>query len=531
MKSDSRSSDQAPPDDPALPPWFLALTALVCGAFVMVIEVLGSRVIGPFFGVSLFVWTALITVTMVALAAGYWAGGLLSGRGRSADLLYGLIAGAGAGALAVPLIKQTVLVAAVGLGLRTGALASAMVLFGPSLFCLGCVSPLLVRIAAREIRTVGRTAGRLYALSTLGSVAGTVLTGFLLIAWLGVDRIFLLTGGSLLLLGCSWLFFRHRWAALPLLLFPLAWVAVEVNAGAQPLGDGVSSLERVETFYGTLRVVDRVSPEQHRRELLIDGQLQGALDMRSGLPLSPIMYFLAFLPPSVNPAGRDCLVVGLGAGLVPRWYAGLGGHTEVVEINPEVVRLARERFDFPPQIPVTVTDAREFLARPGRRYDFLILDVFNGDTTPDHLLSLEAFRLAKSRLAPGGVLALNAAGSLRHETAMTRSILRTLREVFATVEAYPLFSPEEEPGWGNIAVIAHDGRPAAGRRPLVPPESVHPDLYSLVETYISRPAAVPEAEGAIVLTDGYNPFDVRDLWLKEQVRRQVLKSVDPLLLL
>ena len=80
MTNSSGSSSAAAPAAP--PFWFLALTAAGCGALIMVIEVLGSRVIGPFFGVSLFVWTALISVTMIALALGYWAGGLLSARGR-----------------------------------------------------------------------------------------------------------------------------------------------------------------------------------------------------------------------------------------------------------------------------------------------------------------------------------------------------------------------------------------------------------------------------------------------------------------
>jgi len=517
------------PIDP--PRWFLALTAVVCGALVMVIEVLGSRVIGPFFGVSLFVWTSLITVTLVCLALGYWAGGLLSESGRRDDILFGSIAAAGLGALAVPLLKRAVLTAAVGLGVRWGALASALTLFGPSLFLLGCVSPLLVKIAARELSTVGRTVGLLYALSTLGSVIGTVTTGFVLIAWLGVDRIFLLTGTALLALGCSWFLLRGpRAAAAALLAAPAAWLAAGALAGAVAYPAGVAGVAREETYYGTLRVLDRVSSFAHARELRIDGQVQGEVDLRTGLPLSLIMYFLEFLPVSVNPGGTECLVVGLGAGVVPRWYTARGVRTEVVEINPEVLRLARAHFGFPDDIPVAVADAREYLMRPGRRYDYLVLDVFNGDSTPSHLLSLESFRLAKGRLSPGGVLALNAAGSLRHETLMTASLVRTLREVFATVECYPLFEPDQEPGWGNFVVVAYDfppparGNPAGGK-------AIHPEVWPLVTRYMGAPYEFPAGTPALVLTDDFNPFDVRDLWLKEQLRASILGSTERDLLL
>ncbi|HSD60489.1 MAG TPA: fused MFS/spermidine synthase, partial [Burkholderiales bacterium] len=183
---------------------YLVLTAFVCGGLVMVIEVLGSRVIGPFFGVSLFVWTALITVTLVALAAGYAAGGHLADRRSSPDWLYGIILLAGFAVLLVPLAKAPVLKACLPLGLRAGALTSAAALFGPSLFLLGCVSPYVVKIAARELQSLGRTVGGLYALSTVGSFVGTVATGFFLIAFLGVNHIFLLTGAALVALGAGY---------------------------------------------------------------------------------------------------------------------------------------------------------------------------------------------------------------------------------------------------------------------------------------------------------------------------------------
>ena len=422
--------------------------------------------------------------------------------------------------------------AARGLGLRAGAFASALVLFGPSLFLLGCVSPLLVRLAARELDGVGRTAGLLYAISTLGSVAGTLVTGFFLIAWVGVDHIFLLTGAVLIGLGGSWFLLRRRWAvALLLLLLPVAWRGTDALGRPRPLPSGAVSVHREDTFYGTLRVVDRVTAAAHGRELRIDGQNQGSLDLRTGLPLSEIMYFLEFLPRAVNPDGHECLVVGLGSGAVPRWFASQGVNTEVVEINPRVAAIAREYFGFPAELPVTIEDARAFLLSTPRRYDYLVLDVFNGDTTPEHLLSLEAFRLAKSRLAPGGVLVMNAAGSLLHETEMTASLLATLRSVFRTVECYPLFEPGVEPGWGNMAVLAYDAPPPAVRAWPAGMAMIHPEAYPVVQRHLRTAFAFPPGTPGMVLTDDHNPYEIRGLWLKEQARLEVLRSTEPELLL
>jgi hypothetical protein len=145
---------------------YLIATSVVCGALVMVIEILGSRVIGPFFGVSLFVWTSLITVTLAALAGGYAAGGFLADRRPMPSTLYILILAAGVFALLVPSLKGPVLKATASWGLRSGAFASALLLFGPALFLLGCVTPFLVKLAARELRTLGRTVGSFAALST-----------------------------------------------------------------------------------------------------------------------------------------------------------------------------------------------------------------------------------------------------------------------------------------------------------------------------------------------------------------------------
>src|SRR5210317_1396119 len=127
--------------------WFLMLTALTGGALIMVVEVLGSKVIGPFFGVSLFVWTSLIAVTMIALAAGYAVGGFLSDRREHADNLYGIIAVAGVAVLLIPILAPTVLKLCMPMGLRAGAFFSSCLLFGPSLFLMGCISPYVIKIA------------------------------------------------------------------------------------------------------------------------------------------------------------------------------------------------------------------------------------------------------------------------------------------------------------------------------------------------------------------------------------------------
>ena len=174
--------------------------------------------------------------------------------------------------------------------------------------------------------------------------------------------------------------------------------------------------------------------------------------------------------------------------------------------------------------PADRVDARAFLARGTDRYDYLILDVFNGDTTPGHLLSLEAMRLAKARLSDKGVVAINLIGSLGAHAQMTHSMINTLRAVFANVAVYPLFLPKEEEAAGNMVLIAYDGAPRSSDAGEIHRLAIHPMAAALVRPALVRPMPLPAHMPAAVLTDDYNPLDVRDLWIKEWLRKAILDT-------
>ncbi len=507
---------------------YLIVTAAVCGALVMVVEVLGSRVIGPFFGVSLFVWTSLITVTMVALATGYAIGGHWSDRRSSPDWLYGIIMVSGILEILVPVLKGPILQMSLPLGLRWGSLTSAFLLFGPSLFLLGCVSPYVVKIAAREMHNIGRTVGSFYAISTVGSVIGTLLTGFVLIAYLGVNQIFLLTGALLIALAVVYfVFFRRKWVLALAAIIPFLFLPHETHVSkTMPDGTHVERITNRDSFYGNLKVIDYSFKAIRYRELVIDGLVQGGVDVNNGQSIYEYAYFLQFLPYALNPDGKNCLVIGLGAGVVPAWYKSQGVNTEVVDIDPAVVDIARNYFGFNPSIPVHVEDARYFLVNARQRYDFMVLDVFNGDTTPGHLLSVEAMRLAKQRLSSDGVLAVNLVGSLKHHTLMTASIIKTLRSVFDQVDIYPAYDVSSDDGTGNIEIMAYDGARRELQLDRIGELVIHPEAEKIVRPGLQQAYELPERADAMILSDNYNPVDFYDLWLKEKVRKIILETTD-----
>jgi spermidine synthase len=507
---------------------YLLLTALLSGALVMVIQVMGSRVIGPFFGVSLFVWTSLITVTLLALAGGYALGGLFSDRFRQPAWLFGIILAAGVLALLVPIIKGPVLKACLPLGLRGGAFVSTVILFGPSLLLLGCVSPYLVRLVARELHNLGRVVGGLYALSTVGSTMGTIVAGFFLITYLGVDQIFAFAGGVLILLSVGYfVLFQRRWWVVAFLLLPvLLYQSPQAISRTMDDGTQVSLIHNEENYYGSIKVVDYRFGSVRHREMIIDGMVQGGVDLATGQSIYEYTYFMQFIPYMLAPRGRHCLVIGLGLGVIPRWFEQQGVRCDVVDINPAVVDIAQEYFDFRINGDIFIQDARYFLNSTDRRYDYIVLDVFSGDITPAHLLSVEALALMRDRLTPGGVLAINLIGSLQRETYMTASVIKTLDAAFERVEVFVTFDPaSSELGVGNLAIMAYQGE---SRSPRVDYArfQVHPKVTHQVFSNLGRRFRFAPDTPAIVLTDDYNPIDFFDGWLRETVRRSILQSTD-----
>jgi spermidine synthase len=507
---------------------FLLATTAICGAVVMVIEVLGSRVLGPFFGVSLFVWTSLIAVTLVALAAGYATGGVLADRSSAPSRLYGIILAAGFLVLVIPYAKAPVLKSCMALGLRAGSLASATLLFGPSIFLLGCISPYVIKLAAREAKSLGKTVGMFYAVSTIGSFLGTLLTGFVFLAYFRTDRIFYFMSGSLVVLAVAYFLLFGKKPLVAALLVPalLLQPPTGMHEKTQANGTHVAVVYSGDTFYGNVKVLEYSYGDKHVRELMIDGLIQGGIDMANGLSVYQYPYLMEFLPYGTNPKGKTCLVLGLGAGIIPMWYEARGVRTDVVDVNPAIPDIAQTYFGFRVSGDVIVSDARYYLSSAQKKYDYIIVDVANGDWAPAHILSLECFRLLKSRLAGKGVVAINLIGSLHNDPLMTASAVRTLKEVFHTVKVYVTVDPASGLDVQNLEIIAYDD-PALffdSRRVVEFP------IQTLVEAntreILGKEFTFPKGTPSMIVSDDYNPVDFFDVRVKESIRQKILAYTD-----
>ncbi len=489
----------------------------------MVIELLGTRIIAPFYGVSLYVWSSLISVALIALALGYFAGGRWADRAKRTGLSL-VIALAALCTLAIPCLTRPVLLATDPLGLRAGAFVSALVLFSPSLMMLGMVGPYAIQLTTFRLDGVGASAGAIYAVSTLGSVAGTVLLGFFLFPLLGSRTILIGLGMGLLALSVAVSIYEQKRlgrtaAVLPCGLLAAVGIAalplVIHEAGAVGAGNahGVGETLRLryerESLYGWVRVVDREQGDL--RLLMSDASTIGAASLSTGENRLTYQDIVASIP-ALQPTMKRALLIGQGAGhMATALRDRYGIVTDTLEIDPEVARAASEYFGFTPTGSAIIGDARYEIRRLEGPYDLIIHDCFTGGSEPAHLLTVETLSRLRGLLADRGLLALNFVAFLRGgaDAALT-SVGRTLASVFTH---HAVFISEPGRDFNDFIFLA-SGHPIDLDAETL--DTAHGRW--LREHRIS----LDEAQG-VTLTDDFNPLHHLQTRKAEQYRRVLVE--------
>ena len=488
----------------------------------MIVEILGAKMLSPYLGLSHFVWTAQIAVTLVALACGYYTGGRLADSSQKLAVLYWSILGAAVYLALTVLLCEPVAYWCLDFNsLAVGSLLASTVLFFLPLALLAMTSPFLVRFITSSLEGVGSNVGRLSSVSTLGSFGGTLLIGYFMIPYLP-NSITMYATAAVLALVCVGFFavFAPK-AAVPA---ALAALLVGSAAGYQtyqhwaPHYTGVEERFRGNSHFGQLQVLDR--KDGSMRFYLNDYLVQNTFDPDTKQSMSHFTYMLSGLARANVTNINDVLCIGLGVGIVPMEFAHRGAQVDVVEINPAVVPVAARFFNLQTNlIHLTIDDGRHYLNRCRKKYDAVILDAFLGDSSPSHLMTREAFNSMRNVLRPGGALVINSFGNLQPgRDFFTASLDRTLKAVFRTVRMHTS-------GDGGMFFAATD-RLEAGF--VHPPdlEGVHPRALQETRTTYDNIVDVP-ADSGRVLTDNYNPAEFYDARNREDIRRRLAMGARP----
>jgi len=512
-----RHDEKAAPPRGGAHPWLLHAVVFVCGAVLMGLEIVGSRVLAPYFGNSIFVWGSLISVVLAALSLGYWLGGIVADRWPRLSVLGVLIAVPGVMIAMLPFAYPGLNrgIAASEMGARLSPLVSSLILFlAPSVF-LGMISPFAVRLQARAVASVGTTAGGLYAVSTAGSIVGTLATAFYLIVVIGVANIVHGLGLTLLLTAAAVFAGGRRMGRAGATVVCAALVILTVVWQARTRAAEPGLLLDMDSFYNHIRVAD----ESGMRTMDFDNLRQSAMLLDDPWELR-LRYtrFLA-LALAFQPDPKRVLVLGLGGGSFPkRLYRDFPQvAVDAVDIDPEVLRIAKRYFQVPEDSRLRLhrQDGRRFIQETTEKYDLIFLDAYNSDTIPFHLTTREFYRELEAHLAPGGVVVSNIIGALRGpQSAFFRAMYRTLAETFPTVHVVPtydaggpfaqsdinilLFAMRDRPRLGRAELMARVGR-VGGR--LVPAS----DLMEYASYLLELPIPVSDVP---ILTDDYAPVEI-----------------------
>jgi len=393
-----------------MPP--LPVLVFVVGTGSLGAEIAAVRLLAPYFGASTVVWANTIGVVLVALSLGYWLGGRLADRHPHMRGLC-LLSLVAAGLLAlVPFVSDPLLNLAVGAldeisaGAFLGSLLAVLVLVAVPVLLLGAVSPWAIRLALSSLAEAGTVSGRLYALSTAGSLVGTLLSALLLIPALGTRRTFLVFALAISITAVAGLRPVRRFALAPAAIAAL--IALPVGT-LKARTDGGRVVHEQETEYQYARVIEQ--PGGSRYLELNEGLARHSL-VRPGTVLTGDYWdgFLVLPFASRSSAPRRMAILGNAAGTTARAYGRLFPSTRVdaVEIDPALSRIGRRWFDMGgPRLHVYDEDARPFLRRIRARYDVIAVDSYRQPYIPFYLATREFFELCRERLAAGGVVIVN----------------------------------------------------------------------------------------------------------------------------
>jgi spermidine synthase len=411
----------------------LGVVVFTAGAGTLATEISASRLLAPYFGSSTIVWANIIGLILVYLSLGYWIGGKVADRRPEPRLLGWIVLVAALVIALLPFVARPVLdltvqgLDTISVGAVVGSFFAALLLFAVPVTLLGVVSPFAVRLALDDVTQAGAVAGRLYALSTLGSIVGTFVSAIVTIPLIGTQRTML--GAAALLVLAAGLLLGSRWQILTIGMAALLFVPAETIKATSGL------VYETESAYQYIQVLQR--PDGSLVLRLNEGVVNHSVWRPSTVLTGGEWDMFLTVPPLLDNPPRTMLVIGNAGGTTARAFGELYPDVRIdgVEIDPKVTEVGRRYFglDDNPRLHVITADGRPYLASTDKRYDIIAIDAYHQPYIPFYLATEEFFELVRDHLNPGGAVALNVAtvpGDERLSDALGTTMLTEFPSVF-----------------------------------------------------------------------------------------------------
>jgi len=500
-------------------PTILFAFVFASGAAIMALEILGSRILAPYFGSTLFVWGSLIGVVLISLSVGYFLGGKLADKKPDFNILAWMLFVSGIFIFFVPTLASIIL----GFDFITnnakyGPLIVTFVLFFIPTVLLAMVSPFAIKLKVKSVDKLGNIAGNLYFVATVGSIVGTFLTVFFLIPNFGVRSIILSLSAVLVLISFFWL--KRKSEAVGILiivLFLVPTTLVPANYIFNSVLNGVNyeTIYETDSLYFHIIVADDSNTlhNSHQRVLFLNNLPQSSMYLNDTSESSfPYTYYfhMGFL---FNPEIKDVLFIGGGGFSAPKKFLEdyEDVNIDVVEIDPEVVEVAKEYFyvEENERLNIVIGDGRQFLLKTEKKYDLIVLDAYSSSYVPFHLMTLEFFNLINDHLKENGVVMSNLITSLNGELSnLYRSEYKTIAQIFPNIHVVPTRKNNPPIYIQNVVVIGTKSKDEFSTERLLEIASgnnkVKIDLSEFINNLLDKEIKTNDVP---ILTDDYAPVN------------------------
>ena len=476
----------------------------------LAVEFTTSRMLQTVYGTSNIVWANVIGLVLLFLTLGYFIGGRWADKRPFLPTFYALVASAGFASVFFLLLTSLILktaasaLAAINVSAVAGSLVGVIVALAAPVTLLGCISPFAIRLAVTDVAEAGRVSGRIYAISTWGSLLGTYLPVLLTIPELGSRVTAVLFGSLLLIVGLIGLWQTQSRARLGALVLPIILVPVALTWTSGGVKAYPGQIFETESAYNYIQVIRQ---NDCNYLLLNEGQAYHSFYCDGGRVPRVSVWSAMLAAPYFNPGPvelENMAVIGLAAGTIPKQVTRVFGPIPIdgIELDPAIVAAGRAYFDMTESnINVIVGDGRYQLNQLDGRYDFITIDAYKVPYIPWHLTTREFFGEVKEHLTGDGVTAINV-GRAPNDRRLVDAITATLLEVFPTVYAIDV------PGSLNTILVATvqpttPDNLAANWARLDP--DVDPLLRAAVETAVTN--IVPAVAADVIFTDERAPVE------------------------
>ncbi len=433
--------------------YFLYGLVFISGMTSLALEMCASRLLGAYFGTSLYIWGVLIGLILIYLTLGYFLGGRLADRHPSEAMLCIVTATAAFFTSLLTFISPGILawsitgMQQISVSIFVSSLVGTMLLFAIPVTLLGMVSPFAIRLMTRDIHSSGRESGSLYAISTCGSILGAFLPVLWLIPTFGVQRTLLIFGALL--------FAASLWSLRPRLLRPaFILFLLTLILPLAPLKNIPDLIYHQESLYNYIQVTQL--PDGTRQLILNEGDAIHSIYYPNPNHILTGWYWDYFLAAPYFNAGftpnqlHSVAIIGLAGGTIAHQFTQVYGpvHIDGVEIDPAIVAVGRKYFGMnEPNLHVHIQDGRTYLELTHNKYNVVAIDAFEQPYIPFQLTTKEFFALIRSHLTANGVVALNT-GHTATDYRLVQAFVNTMSQVFPSVYVFNV------PGTFNTEVMA-----------------------------------------------------------------------------